>query len=277
MGSPDFTHPPVVEVALSVQFAPLQAMTTAHVAHYWESIRDRFPGWTEARPIDQVVEMFGAPRFGLPRFAFNIEGGVVPHRALFQDAAGAELVQVQRDRFVRNWRRHTADGAEYPRFPTLRKKFEADLDKFIDFSVGQDLGVPEFNQCEITYVNHLPAGEGWARQGEVHKVLGILGRQSSDDFLPEPENVEATFRYVFPWPDEREPAGRLHVKVSPMHRLADGAPLIAVTLTARGRPRGTDAAAALRWMDVGHDFLVNAFASMTRPEMHKLWGRSDVR
>lgn len=89
----------MVEVAVSVQFAPLQAMTTAHVAHYWESIRDRFPGWTEARPIDQVVEMFGAPRFELTRFAFNIEG-VVPHRGLFQDAAGAELVQVQRDRFL---------------------------------------------------------------------------------------------------------------------------------------------------------------------------------
>lgn len=277
MRSPDFIRPPVVEVALSVQFAPLRAMTTAHVARYWAAVQDRFPDWTEAHPIEPVVELFGAPQVALPRFALSVEGGLPPHRALFQDANGAELVQVQRDRFVRNWRRHTTDEPGYPRYPALRQKFQADLEHFFGFATEHHLGVPEINQCEITYVNHLPAGEGWERQGEVDRVMAMFARRAFDDVLPEPENVKATFRYVFAWPDDQEPAGRLHVRISPMHRWSDGANLIAVTLTARGRPRGTDGPAVLRWMDVGHGFLVNAFASMTRPEMHNVWGRSDGR
>lgn len=273
---PDFARPPVQEVALSVQFAPLQSMTTAHVARYWDSVRDRFPEWREAPLIDQVVELFGVPRIGMPRVAINVETGVIPHRALFQDAAGTQLVQVQRDRFVRNWRRLGEDTTEYPRYPTLRERFRADLEAYLRFVEGERIGKIDANQCEVTYVNHLVQGQGWTRHGEVHGVLGLLERKPSDDFLPEPESVEAAFRFVFPWPGEKEPAGRLHARLSPVHRTADGTPAIALTLTARGRPRGSDAAAALSWMDVGHDFLVSAFASMTTPAMHRIWGRSDV-
>jgi uncharacterized protein (TIGR04255 family) len=272
---PDFERPPVEEVALSVQFAPLRGLTTAHVARYWESVRDRFPSWKEARPIDAAVEVFGAPLVGMPKFEFRVEGGPIPNRALFEAASGSELVQVQRDRFVRNWRRREGSN-EYPRFPTLRNAFRDDLDGFRAFISGAALPSIEADQCEITYVNHLPAGEGWAKHGDVGAVIGPLSGPPSDANLPEPETVEATFRYRFPWPDKQEPAGRLHVQVTPVHRISDGVPMLKVVLTARGRPRGPETADVLAWFDVGHDFLVTAFASLTTPTMHHLWGRRDV-
>ncbi len=272
--SPEFARPPVEEVALSVQFAPLAAMTTAKVARYWEGVRARFPTWNEAPPVDAAMEIFGAPSPALSRFAFSLQGGVVPHRALFVDALGSELVQVQRDRFVRNWRR--APGAsDYPRYGVLRDRFTSDLTAFQAFLAHEGVGVPEVNQCEVTYVNHIPA-EGWQRHGQLARVLNTISKDVSDQFLPEPETAEATFRYVFNWPGTKEAAGRLHVVAKPVHRLADGSPLFAITLTARGRPRGSDVDEVLAWMDVAHDFLVRGFASMTTAEMHETWGRLDV-
>ncbi len=275
MKGPDFERPPVEEVALSVQFAPLRGLTTAHVARYWESVRDRFPSWKEAPPIEAAVELFGAPLVGMPKFEFRVEGGLIPNRALFEAASGGELVQVQRDRFVRNWRRREGT-TEYPRFPALRKSFRDDLDGFRAFLTGAGLSSVEGNQCEITYVNHLPAGEGWAKHGDVGAVIGPLSGPTSDSGLPVPETVEATFRYRFQWPGEDEPAGRLHVQVAPVHRIQDGLPMLKVVLTARGRPRSPDTDQVLAWFDVAHDFLVSAFASLTTPTMHKHWGRRDV-
>ncbi|MEQ1570314.1 MAG: TIGR04255 family protein [Myxococcota bacterium] len=269
--SPHFTRPPVEEVAMSVQFTPLTALTTAQVARYWEGVRERFPRWNEAPPIDAVVEMFGAPKLDMPRFILTVEGGVLPHRALFENELGTELVQVQRDRFVRNWRRH-GNPIEYPRYKALRERFKADLDGFIVYASEGGLGVPAPNQCEITYVNHIPAGEGWQSHSDLHRVFRPL-RESA----PRPENIDMTLNYVFPWPGEELPAGRLHVQITSVHRVSDGVPLIAATLVARGRPRSQNSAGVLQWLDVGHAFLVDTFASLTTIDMHKLWGRQDVR
>jgi uncharacterized protein (TIGR04255 family) len=271
---PDFRQPPVEEVALSMQFAAIDALTTAHVARYWESVRRKFPRWMEARPIETAVELFGASRVGVPRFDFAFESGVIPHRALFEDEPGTELVQVQRDRFVRNWRR-LGDSIEYPRYATLRERFREDLNGFVAFLEAQGLEAPIANQCEVTYVNHLPVGAGWDRYGQVDRVFRNLANEASDDALGEPETVEATLRYVFPWPGSPEPAGRLHVQIRPAQRFADGAPILAATLTARGRPRGTDTDSVIGWLDVGHDFLVRSFAAMTTRQMHEIWGRRD--
>jgi len=272
---PDFERPPIEEVALSVQFAPLRGLTTAHLARYWESVRDQFPSWREAAPIPAAVELFGAPLMATPKFELRVEGGVVPNRALFEGASGGEWVQVQRDRFARNWRRREGSH-EYPRFPALRARFGDDLRAFRDFVTTSGLPDLEINQCEITYVNLLTAGEGWSQHGDVGAVISPLSGATSDGRLPLPESVDATFRYLFVWPGEAEPAGRLHVHVTPVHRIVDGEPMLKVVLTARGRPRGTDVAQASSWLEVGHDFLVRAFTSLTTPTMHQRWGRRDA-
>jgi hypothetical protein len=40
---PDFADPPVVEVALSVQFDPLSALRTPQIGLLWAEYRTRFP------------------------------------------------------------------------------------------------------------------------------------------------------------------------------------------------------------------------------------------
>ncbi|MCH7839452.1 MAG: hypothetical protein IID38_04355, partial [Planctomycetes bacterium] len=59
---PDFSDPPVVEVALSVQFDSLKKLRTPQLGLLWREFRDRFPVTEEHAPLDAVVERFGAPR-----------------------------------------------------------------------------------------------------------------------------------------------------------------------------------------------------------------------
>ncbi|MFQ5734475.1 MAG: hypothetical protein ACE5KM_21275, partial [Planctomycetaceae bacterium] len=43
-------------------------------------------------------------------------------RVFFEDESGNWLIQIQRDRFLHNWRVST-DESEYPRYPEVSRRF----------------------------------------------------------------------------------------------------------------------------------------------------------
>jgi hypothetical protein len=60
--------------------------------------------------------------------------------------------------------------------------------------------------------------------------------------------------------DEKgEPQGRLHIELHPAYRQSDDKSLFVLRLTARIKPKGSDAQTAFEGLDVGHEFLVRAF------------------
>jgi uncharacterized protein (TIGR04255 family) len=146
-------------------------------------------------------------------------------------------VQIQRDRFIRNWRRVRADD-RYPRYETLKPLFSEDWGQFVDFLGQEGLGVPEINQCEVTYINHIEVGAGWETFGQVDKVVSLV-TTGSQRFLPEPEML--TLEARSPMPD----GGRLRVMMQPAIRRQDAKEVLQWTLTARGRPRRPELGASL--------------------------------
>ena len=102
---PDFANPPLAEVALSVQFEPLEQLRTAQIGLLWGEFRQRFPVTEEHAPLDSVIERFGVSRTSVlePRLQM-LETPPVP-RVWFLNEAGTELIQVQQERFIHNWRR----------------------------------------------------------------------------------------------------------------------------------------------------------------------------
>ena len=69
---PSYENPPVVEVALSVQFEGPQTLRTPELGLFWQGLRDRFPKLEEHPPLDSVIGQFGRlPRPGSPRFVFR--------------------------------------------------------------------------------------------------------------------------------------------------------------------------------------------------------------
>lgn len=262
---PDFTDPPVNETVFSLQFLPLAGFAIPHFGLYWAKVRARFPHINVAPPVAPVTEQFS------PRPPIGLDLQVVPQpevRCWFLNSSGTQLIQVQRDRFSFNWRQ--VEGTEkYPRFPALRKEF---VDQWIEFSAfieEERLGALTVNQCEVTYVNHIPYGIGWSDFSELHKVIAMWQGETSDGFLPRPERVRIEVNYRLP-----ENQGRLHVSVVPVFRPRDNAEVLQMTLTARGGPASSSLNDVMAWIDLGREWVVKGFADFTSPEVQSQWGRS---
>jgi uncharacterized protein (TIGR04255 family) len=274
---PQFRHPPVVEVALGVQFQPLQALATRHLAILAERWKHEFPNW-EDQPIQPPVkEWFGV---GQPAVALRFDLQALPpvRRAFFFDNERTELLQVQADRFVRNWRRTVQP---YPRYEDnaggagsggLRTRFRRDLEEFIEFVRDQRLGAFSPNQCEVTYVNHVPTS-GERSAATLAELLQPWRGNFSDASLGIPESVETTLRFLITHAGKN--VGRLHVQAIPVLDTESGDTLTRLTLTARGAPLGPGVDGILGFLDLGRRYVVQGFASVTTETMHQKWERID--
>jgi uncharacterized protein (TIGR04255 family) len=272
---PEYAKPPVVEVALSVQFEELSKLLTPQLGLLWAEFRDRFARTEEQPPIPSQIEHFnkGVPQGNLASLQL-LDKPETP-RCWFLNQPGDELVQVQKDRFVVNWRK-IGDDDQYPRYSQLKNRFISEFGLFQKFVEREGLGTLQINQCEVTYVNHIVPGEGWTRPGELHKISSLWNSNVNQSFLPEPEEMGFSVRYVIP-NDQGNPVGRLHVSLQPAYRRKDNKPIFMLTLIARGKEVGTDIESALAFFERGHIWIVQGFTSITTEPMHGIWGRQDAR
>ena len=265
---PDFENPPVVETVLSVQFAPLAEMRAAHIGLLWHGLRDRFPRTEERPPIDQVLERFPEPprpRLGVQLQA--LENPPVP-RIWFLNEGGTELMQVQQDRFIKNWRK-VGVGDQYPRYEKVKAAFEADFDGFQSFVAEHKLGTIRVNQCEVTYVNHILAGEGWESYRDVDKIFTVWRQPTSDTFPGAVEDLRFYARFLIEG-DGGKPIGRLHADAQPAIRTSDDRPMYVFNLTARGQ-----IGESFEFFDAGRLWIVRSFVRLTTEDMHDIWKRRD--
>lgn len=261
---PEFADPPVVETVLSVQFEPLAEFRAAHFGLYWDTIKGRFPKTEERSELIPVVERFPrSPKTGVGIRLESLETPPMP-RVWFTNASGTELIQLQRDRFIKNWRK-TGEGDAYPRYETLRAAFDQDFTQFVDFLKGQEIETPRVNQCEVTYVNHIVSGKGWSEHGEADRVF-TSWVQPSDGLPGLAEDV--SFQVAFPiYGETQSPVGRLHAQMQSAFLSAGEQKVFVLNLTARGQiGSGTE------FLDHGRYEIVKSFKTLTTPAMHKIWG-----
>jgi uncharacterized protein (TIGR04255 family) len=108
-------------------------------------------------------------------------------RSWFISSSGSKLIQVQRDRFIVNWRKADADKT-YPRYEReMRPRFEHEWREFQDFVREIDLGPMDVQQCEVTYVNNVIQGGEWQDLTEVLSLFSYWSGHGSDGFLSAPE------------------------------------------------------------------------------------------
>ena len=265
-GLPDFDRPPLEEVALSVQFGPLRGLTTAHIGLLWQEYRPHLPRIEEHAPLDPVLEHFGPPRPPQVKIAFGNKPPMP--RVWFLSEANTELIQVQNDRFIHNWRK-AGTNEEYPRYEKIRAAFRGEVDTLARFLRAQHLGELSINQCEITYVNHIDC-ETDAGPGDADHLFVNWRSLPDAAFLPTPEEIQLRWRFCMP-----DDAGRLHVTAQPVWDSA-GRRIWTLNLMARGRPMGDDVEGAFRFLDVGREWIVRGFTDLTSNIMHRHWGRTNA-
>lgn len=268
---PGFKRPPVNEVALSVQFSPLSGMTVARFGALWERYDPPFSKTEDKPPLPAVIETFEPNR--PQKLKLELVTELQPPRCWFTNDQESELIQVQSDRFAFNWRKG-APPAEYPRYEQVRKGFEKYFGMFQDYVRDKNLGPIVPTQCEVTYVNELPVGVGWSKHRELENVLALWAGRYSDEFLGDAaEDSQVRGRYIIRAPDGR-PLGRLHYNLEPRVRVTDGSQLFHFILTARGAPLGEGTSGILAFLDLGREYVVRGFTSMTTKHMHEIWGRN---
>lgn len=262
---PNFENPPVIETLLGVQFDPIEKLSAPVYGLYYSKIRDEYPDFEVQQPLSQAVERFDEKSTIIPP-TINLDLRKTSDvRCWFLEKDGNRLLQLQKDRFIQNWRKVNEDDV-YPRYETLKPIFKKEWLRFCDFLKEDGLPNPEVNQCEVTYINHLEMGKGWESFGEIDKITKFWSRESGE-FLPTPERVSINLRYLMP-----ERLGRLYINLKPVIRKIDTKELFQVELTARGAPSSSKMEDIVRWLDLGREWVVKGFADFTTKRLQQTWG-----
>ncbi|MCD6218564.1 TIGR04255 family protein [bacterium] len=266
----EYENPPVSEVALSIQFESLQKLKTPYIGLLWQKYIDSRSKLNKVWEQPLLKDRFEL--FHDEKLAPRIELSNIPplQRYWFLNESETELVQIQDNRFVRNWRRLDT-SKDYPRYNKNREDFIKDFEIFETFLKEHNIGEILPNQCEVTYVNPIPAEGKYERPDQLHNVVTFFQSEYSDSFLPDLENINFTLQYVIQKEDSL-PLGRLYISLQSVTS-KDNSLIYLIKLVARGKPIGEGIDGVLGFMDIGHEWIVRGFSSVTASYMHELWGR----
>jgi len=255
MARQDYKRPPVDEVVCSIQFAPLETWKIAHVGAFWERIKGEFPKCEHAPPLDVAGPENNDPATGLP----------LPRVWLIsQDET--QLVQLQRNRFIYNWRKRPS-GGPYIGYEAIRDVFLRNLFRYRDFFHEQRIGDILPRQFELAYIDIVPQGEGWEAHTDIGKILPVLGAMSSNSFDLQVTGLD--FGTILAAPDI---GGAVHVRINQGTRISDGKPLFRLEFRAFGIDSGPSIDAVPTWLDRAHDQITSVFAKATSDyARNELW------
>ncbi|MGB6658107.1 MAG: TIGR04255 family protein, partial [Xanthobacteraceae bacterium] len=224
----------MTEVVLGVQFNSLERFLSPHLGLIWDVFREEFPLIEEHAYFPPVFETFGASApFMFPSINIPIMARPEMARIHFINRERTQLLQVQRDRLIHNWRK-IGQGADYPRFEKMIEVFETGYRKFVSTIDQENLGPVVPNQCEVSYINQIAVSAGQTFWSLFASTFPNCSAGATVADLGHPEDMTFAMRYVIPAAGGG-PLGRVTVAAQPAKR-ADGTNIIQFTLTARGKP-----------------------------------------
>jgi uncharacterized protein (TIGR04255 family) len=249
---PEYKNPPVVETALAIEFAPLPGWNLLYFGSLWEKFREAYPK-TELTPAIPSTDELDITK--------------PPVRFFLKNEDETQLLQLRDGAFVRNWRSRP-ENEQYPRYDAIRPSFERDLRVFFDFVSANGFPFPEVWKCEVTYVNHFLRGREWSDTSRLCQMLPALSDAKLSPLLSNLTRLAFAFNYELPGD-----VGNLQIQMAPGLR-ADGKELLQLTLTAYGKPLGSEIHQLMDWLDKGHVAVVQGFTDFTSREVQtEEWGR----
>ena len=257
---PSFKNPPIIEVIAGVQFENPLNFRTLDLADIWDDFgKDKFTDYREMRPLDpilpdnvRVIEMSDLPRM---------------RRFWFETPNDEELIQVQQDRLVYNWKRpsdNLNDKNCYPRYEAVIENF---FQYYESFSKGMERkGVKAENPSvmELTYVNLIDVPDGGV--SEIGECFKDASWSNQKRVLPPPENIQ--HRNFFKIPDLPL---MLFTDLSMRQRVHDGKIAFHYELSVRGPINNFSNKSMREWFDNARLWITFGFVDSTTECMHKIW------
>ncbi len=256
---PEFWTPPLTQVAQAIEFAPLRGFHIPHIGLLWEPIREEFPKYNviPSLPASQDTYSWEEAR---SRQGVSVAVNIFDVRCQFLHKDGHRLLQIQNDRLVQNWR---GTGSEYPKFEAVHACFIKEWERFVAFTKAEKMSSPSVAQCEITYVNELPQGQGWETLDDVGGLFRSWG--FGVEGHPAPETIGMQVNYLV------DKTTRLRVEIKHMVNSSDLSESLQVILRTRGRPAGNSSSEITQWMQKARDYANNAFRAIMSESIKKKW------
>lgn len=262
---PNFDHPPVIEQAITLMFAPIDGFTVGDIGMFWDKLRAEFP-ICEAMPrLKPSMETFGSEL----TVQLSFSGAVEVPRAFFRSKEQHELVQLQSDRFTYNWMR--SPTSEYPRHQRTIGRFWELYDSLQSYLAERGLPEPKLQQCELINVNIAPLKQFGGSYASALKIFSLI---ENVPMWPERIELEAATiqtHYVLK-NDAGEAIGRLHFEANPVRDNLSGEEAIRFDLVARGSPAPLDRRSAEHFFSEARDYINTAFLRLTTDEARRAWG-----
>lgn len=259
---PDWKRPPVIEVVLGVQFAPLAKLSNGHLGWFWGEMQGEFPTSDDVPPIEQEIGAFDSVPFGFPAIGLRPSRGDA--RLRMTSADGTRMIQVQNGWLIVNWMKK-GDTA-YPGYTGVRSLLDSTMERFGRFLERRELGVMRPNIWEVTYIDHIPAGTVWNTLADLPRVFpGLFGGGPCANGEIESINAAWSFR-LSPRP------GRLRLSVRSARTVAEPErDVLRVQSVARGPIEPDNAGSLDDGLNFGRSSVVDTFVGLASNEARQYW------
>ena len=251
-----YKNPPIDEIVCGIRFNPIKQLQSGHLGILWQKFRSDFPKTEDQNLVGPVSEEdLGSPnKFPLPRVWFIHENE-------------NELIQVQRNRFLHNWRKRRPED-EYPGYKKVAENFERHLSRFQEFLVEENLGNLEAKEYELTYIDLIPQGQGWEKLGDLEKVFPNLLPLTRQGILS--TDVRAVnWQTILGLPND---TGQLGIAIRNANLISNSQQIIHIEFRAlSNRPYQPRRA----WFEAVHNTITKLFSNLVSDEIQeKFWGRN---
>jgi uncharacterized protein (TIGR04255 family) len=264
---PRFRKPPVVEVAIGVQFPDV--LNPVHLGLYYQKIKARFPKMQVVPPLPAMFETFPLSAAD-PAPVAPVFFDTSRPRMWFTSQDDNLLLQIQSDKLIFNWR-SGAQGSPYPHFDAIQPEFAQAYDALDILAKAEKIEITP-NQCELVYVNSILTANTGVPLSEPQKIFSLWSDTRGPEWQEPLEDLSFNTRYQFT-DESGNPFGRLSASLAAGWAAKEASPAYQLQMIARGQPRDPSYTGVAAFHDHAHKAIVRCFAAITTPEMHKLWER----
>lgn len=246
-----FENPPINELVIATYFdPPLFTLRNEHVGLFWSRIRSEFPTVEQQAPVGgaEAFQQLSGEFFPMPRFWFVAKDEI-------------NLIQLQKNAFMLNWRRR---DAEYPHFAeNLKPAFDKYFRVFEDFA-REDAGVQDIkiDLCELTYINTIEACEYWRGPQDTAAVIPSF---AIPDAGTEPSATVA-FNCSYVYVLSKDLLLRVSIRNGEV-TAKPGTPVLILEIKATAQLRQVGKSAADAWFERAHDAIIACFVGMTSKDI----------
>ena len=250
-----YENPPLEEIICGIHFDSIKELKAGHLGILWQKLGSNFTSTEDHNLLSPISEE-----------EMNYRALPPLPRAWFVHKDENELIQMQFNRFVYNWRKRRPDD-KYPGYSTFIENFEKHLSYFQEFLVEQKLGDFTPRVYEIAYINNILENEGWGTISDLEKVFPNFLSYKGQDTLP-PNIMEINCQMVFSLPND---SGQLQLSIRNARRISDNRHLLRAEFRAISNQAYRE---RRKWFDSAHDVILDVFSKLASDEIQeKYWER----